>query len=583
MAGLTGKSRFAWRLAVVAMWAAAVACTRVPLATRPVPTALLLAGWGELRGPPARTFAEATAAASLDDLAAFWREDFGTWSLTPAAWRPVGRLPDAARGRWSPAAAALAVRGEGLGWPAGPAEVLAAAVRLRGHPPWDVPATRLTLWAVLRGRTVVAGWLTFAAFGRTWVTVADEGPTVLTLPYWTQPPLAGLSRDQRSALPAGAPLVAVARAPGAPGGAVAITFGEGLSAFEALLVRQGAEWRCLPLGPVGSVLGGTPAVRWEDAPGGGRELAVRFAPGGSGQGLAVFRVSRAGGAWRVSPLFAGDGDVVLELAAGRAGRVLVLGLRRGAGTGRRTWRAYQSVVWRDGAFRLGPGLVVADPGVSIGPGAAAPGGRSAVPGLVGLDVEAAVARLAAGGLEAVVVPLQDPHHAAGTVTGQHPAQGTQLPVASMVRVEVAAGAGTLPAPPPPLAALRLEAPGGTRFARPAALRRWWQELAWAASGRPPVIPVARGPGGLTPSSQGDLLAARLARVWWVTLPDAGGRGRRRQAVDTLAVSDEPLYAGWLLLGWQGDWVGAARLPAACYEALRRAVADLAGADAGTQP
>ncbi len=565
----------AWPLRVTLALVLAVlvqaGCAARPAA--PPPAASLLRGWS----PPQHEVFDPLAppgvtTASLGDLATYWRVDLGYWRLQPGSWRRVGVVggPPPAGG-WSWAAASLAARASGFGWPGSGAALYRARVSLAGDPGWPVRPADITLWAAVRGGTVAAGWLTFRAGGRALVTVYDQGPTVFTLPYWSAVHVA-LTRAQAAALPAGAFVTAAAPVGGAIRGARAVTFAEGMAAVEGLLIpgRAAGTWRYVGLGPVGSALASPPQPEWGDVTGqGGTDLTVYFGSGAA-RGLAIYAIRHDAGAWRAIRLFAGAGDLATDVPAPGRGRIVVLG----------TWDsshrsvAYQTVVWRDGRFRLGPGIDAPAPPGILGSSRARSAG--AAPDVRGLPLRRALRRLAARGLGALPLVPAVSADRTGTVLWQDPPPGGSVGAWPWLGLEVAAGLGRLRAGPPPrIAQLRVEDGAGTRSAGAAALGRWRQEAAWALNGPLPVMPVVRGPGQISGGADGWILVARLARPWGMTVPAASGAGMRRAAVDTLAYSDAPLYAGWVLLGAGGSWVAAARLPASRNRALRALLARLA--------
>jgi hypothetical protein len=547
-------------------------CGRGPLA--PPRAALLARGWGPVAHEVFDPLApQGTTTASLADVAAYWRVDVGLWRLTPAPWRPAGDVAGRPPGSgWSWTAAALAAQASGFVWPRA-ATLYRAAVTLAGTPQWQVTPQAITLWAAVRDGTVAAAWMTFRAGHQVFVTVCDQGPTVFTLPYWTAP-ARGLTPAQRAALPPGTIPIATQRLGGLIPGSVAVTLAEGLEALEGLLLPRTTPggWRFLPLGPAGSALAAAPQLRWEDVTGGGStDLTVYFGSGVA-RGLAIYALAQPHpGAWRAVRLFAGDGDVATEVPAPGAGRIVVLG----------TWDAsqrallYQTVVWRHGRFRLGPGVDAPAPPGALAPPAPRTRGEAA-PLLRGLALRVALRRLGALGLGVLpLVPALVPGRP-GTVLWQDPRPGTTVGAWPWVGLEVAADIGRLrTGAAPPIAQLRVEDGSGVRSAAPAALAPWRTELAWVLSDHPTVMPVVRGPGQLSGGAAGWILVARLEAPWRMVVPAASGLGARSVGVDTLAFSDAPLYAGWMLLGAGGGWVAAVQLPPGRARALRELVQGLA--------
>jgi hypothetical protein len=496
----------------------------------------------------------------LDDLVALWTGEYGFWSVDVGPWRRAGAVggPVPDRG-WGWAAARRVAAAAGQAWPPAGTPVYRAAVRLAGDPGWDVRPEDLTLWAAVRGGTVAASWLGFRARGVTAVGDATLGPALFLLPCWG-PRLGSLPPGASAVLPRGLWVAAVAPVAGAPPGVRAVTFCAGNAALEALLLPTGRSWEAVWLGATGSVEGGLPAVSWGDATGAREtDVVVRFAPAGPAEGLAIFRLVRGSRGWTAERLFAGDGNLVAEVRA--PGGVPVVLLALSALDGRST--AYQTVIWQDGRFRLGPGLV--GPPLAAGGGADRP-----VPAVGHLRLAAALRRLQAAGYAAALVPVLAPG-VPGTVLGQDPAPGGR---ASAVRVFVVSAYGEIAGgPPPALASLEVQAGARLRRAGPATLAAWDREFAWLFAGRPAAMPIVRGPGDLNGSSSGDLLVGYLPRPWRVRLRGTGAPAAVVR-VDELALSDGPLYDGWVLLGAAGQWVAAVRLPpreAARLDAALRAV------------
>lgn len=540
----------------------------------PVTEGQLLQGW-------ARPRSVAAAAISLAQVAAFWWADLGTWRMTPGRWHRDGDTAAATAGvspsGWSWSAAAFATEAAGLRWPSAGTPLYAAPVAITGEPGWPEQPSRITLWAAVRAGTVVASWVTCTVDGRTLTTVYDEGPTVFTLAYWSD--VAPLTTRQRAVVPAGLLTTGAVSVQGAPVGTRAVTFAEGLAAWEALVIpaRTPGRWRFVPLGPAGSALSAVPYVVWGDETGtGGTDATVYYDSGAQAQGMAIYALARSSSGWGARSLFAADGNLAMDIPGPHRARIVVLGLW-GMGRGDSP-TAYQTVVWHHGNYRLGPGLNGPAPPGALPPGARGRRGAKAAraPDVQGLSWARALRRLAASGLGVQpVVPVQGTGQP-GTVVWQWPRPGAPLSGMPGVSIAVATGSRSLAAGrPPALQSVVVRDARGSRAAGPAALRAWRREVAWLVAEPLPVMRVVRGPGDLNGTGRGRLLLLQLQRPWRLRLPATTGRGTKRMAIDTLAFSDQPMYAGWLFMASGGAWVAAAHLSAPGNAVLRALLRRLA--------